>query len=114
MKNYQEIRHQLVLQLKELQVRLNAISDDVKHINQPLEQDFSEQASANENNEVLDALGNSALRESEAIKQAIAKIDAVTYGICAYCGETIQEQRLQALPYISLCLDCAQHQHENR
>jgi DnaK suppressor protein len=73
----------------------------------PLEKDFAEQATQNENNEVMDYLGNSARNEIEMIKQAIARIDNGQYGICQVCEEPISNERLKALPYSNMCIKCA-------
>ncbi len=40
------------------------------------------------------------------IDDALAKMDAGTYGICDRCGEPIAPARLEALPYATLCIDC--------
>jgi DnaK suppressor protein len=42
----------------------------------------------------------------EDIDQALAKIDAGTYGICENCGQLISKARLEALPYARLCIQC--------
>ncbi|MGR8930925.1 MAG: TraR/DksA family transcriptional regulator [Gammaproteobacteria bacterium] len=107
MKEYQDVRNHLIDMLEELDERLSKITDDVKHSDKPLDQDFSEQAVEAENNEVLDALGNATRDELEKIRQAISRIDAGTYGICLRCGEPIRKERLQALPYANLCIRCA-------
>jgi RNA polymerase-binding transcription factor DksA len=39
------------------------------------------------------------------IDNALASIDAGTYGTCTVCGDPIPEERLDALPYATLCLD---------
>lgn len=108
MKEYQDVRNHLIEMLEELDDRLGKITDDVKHIDKPLDQDFSEQAVEAENDEVLDALGNTTRAEVEKIKQAISRIDAGTYGICLLCGEPIKKERLAALPYANYCIKCAQ------
>lgn len=108
MKDYQEVRNHLINMLEELDDRLGKITDDVKHIDKPLEQDFSEQATEVENDQVLDALGNAARDEVEKIKQAISRIDDGSYGICLSCGEPIREERLLALPYANRCIRCAE------
>ncbi len=107
MKDYQEVRSHLLDMLEELDDRLSKITDDVRHADSPLEQDFSEQATEAENDEVLDALGNAARDEVEKIKQAISRIDAGTYGICLVCGEPIKKERLAAVPYANQCIRCA-------
>ncbi len=107
MKEYKEIRNHLIAMLEELNLRLTRITNDVRHVDAPLEKDFSEQATQNENNEVMDYLGNSARTEIEMIKQAIAKIDSGQYGICQQCGEPISKNRLIAMPYADMCIKCA-------
>jgi RNA polymerase-binding protein DksA len=44
---------------------------------------------------------------------ALLRLDAGTYGSCADCGRPIGEERLEALPYATLCLDDARR-HEAR
>jgi DnaK suppressor protein len=107
MKNYQEVKQVLHEMLDELNERLAKITEDVKHTDTPLEKDFEDQATQVENDEVLDYLGNAAITEKEMIKQAIARIEKGEYGICQMCGEPIGEERLKAVPYTTLCIDCA-------
>jgi RNA polymerase-binding transcription factor DksA len=107
MKEYDEIRSHLITMLEERNLRLEKITDDVKHSKVPLEKDFAEQATQNENNEVVDYLGNSAKTEIEMIKQAIAKIDNGHYGICQVCDEPINKERLKVMPHSTLCIKCA-------
>ena len=40
------------------------------------------------------------------IKDALARIDDETFGICEECGEDISEERLKARPVTTLCIDC--------
>lgn len=42
----------------------------------------------------------------EQIKNAMEKIDKGIYGICEICGRKIDEERLEAIPYARLCLEC--------
>jgi DnaK suppressor protein len=44
------------------------------------------------------------------IDAALARIEAGTYGICPVCGRPIGEERLEALPWASLCIDDARAQ----
>ena len=53
MKEYDETRSVLVTMLEELNNRLDTIIHDVRHEQTPLEKDFAEQATQNENNEVI-------------------------------------------------------------
>jgi len=42
-----------------------------------------------------------------ATDAALRRIEDGTYGICTNCGKPIGEERLQALPWTNLCIDCA-------
>lgn len=39
------------------------------------------------------------------IDAALARIDDGTFGKCARCGKPIGEERLEAMPYATLCID---------
>jgi DnaK suppressor protein len=40
------------------------------------------------------------------IKEALARIEDGTFGICEECGNDISEERLKARPVTTLCIDC--------
>jgi DnaK suppressor protein len=46
------------------------------------------------------------LAELSAIGQALARMEAGTYGTCDDCGARIEFERLQAQPIATLCIDC--------
>jgi RNA polymerase-binding protein DksA len=47
------------------------------------------------------------------INAALERIEAGTYGICTNCGKQIAEERLEARPWATLCIDC-QRERERR
>lgn len=40
------------------------------------------------------------------IREALARIDDGSFGICDSCGESISEKRLLARPVTTLCIEC--------
>ena len=40
------------------------------------------------------------------IDAALKRIEEGTYGICGSCGKPIAVERLEALPWATLCIDC--------
>jgi DnaK suppressor protein len=40
------------------------------------------------------------------VNRALTKMDLGTYGTCERCGEPIAIERLEALPWAILCIDC--------
>jgi len=52
------------------------------------------------------ALRSNARDLLEQVNAALHRIDEGTYGICASCGGVIAAERLEALPYATLCISC--------
>ena len=42
----------------------------------------------------------------EAIDAALQRIESGTYGKCVNCGAQIPEERLEAMPWATLCIEC--------
>jgi DnaK suppressor protein len=42
------------------------------------------------------------------VERALSKMDAGTYGVCERCGRPISRERLEALPWAVLGIDCKQ------
>jgi len=54
-------------------------------------------------------------RDREAlalVREALDKIKNTSYGICEECEKPIEEKRLEALPWVKLCIVC-QNKKEN-
>ena len=105
------LKQKLEARKQELELRVTAINADVSHLNQPLSNDWSEQAVERENDEVLEALGNSSQDELRQIHLALQRIEAGRYENCEECDQLIPEKRLQLLPHTSYCTTCAE-KHE--
>jgi RNA polymerase-binding transcription factor DksA len=52
------------------------------------------------------ALSAQARAAVEEIEKALVKIDDGSYGICEQCGQPIPKERMRALPYAALCVQC--------
>lgn len=44
----------------------------------------------------------------ELVDSALVRLEAGTYGRCRNCGKTIDSERLAAIPYAELCMNCKQ------
>ncbi len=69
--------------------------------------DWAEMSQFVENDEVLEALEERTRDRVEAIIQAVRRIDEGTYTMCARCGSTISDERLELLPTTVVCSACA-------
>jgi RNA polymerase-binding transcription factor DksA len=55
----------------------------------------------------IEALASSLNETLRDLDDALAKLDAGTYGRCESCGGEIGEPRLEAMPAARLCITCA-------
>lgn len=101
----QPLQQQLQAKREQLIQRIEAIQADFA---QGRSEDSQERAIESENDDALNAIGHEAEQELRLVEHALQQLDQGRYGICESCGETISEQRLAALPYANLCIDCAQ------
>lgn len=46
------------------------------------------------------------------IKEALARLDNDTYGICELCGEPISDKRLEVRPVTTQCIECKKEAEE--
>jgi len=54
------------------------------------------------------AIRSNAERLLAQVQDALGRFDAGTYGVCDSCSQAIDPARLEALPYVTLCLRCQQ------
>jgi RNA polymerase-binding protein DksA len=92
----------------ELLHRAERLHRDVHHRDKPVEKDFAEQAVELENLEVLLELDRETRLELKNVLEALARIEDDEFGACQLCGEDIQVERLNALPYVQTCIRCAE------
>lgn len=113
MPKYQLIRRKLAVRHDEILQRLEKVTRDRRHENQPLNADFEEQAVEVENDQVLDALDEQMRAELVQIEKTFARMEQGLYGKCEDCGKPISAPRLEALPYAMRCIICEEaFQHD--
>ena len=79
-------------------------------IENPGQMTYGSQAAAA--TQVFEQQRDLALRDYERsqlaqVDAALAALDAGTYGRCRNCGKPIAPGRLEAIPWASLCIECA-------
>lgn len=67
---------------------------------------MADQGSATFARELDMSLEENAREGLAAVLGALARIDSGLYGACARCGESINPERLQAMPTATLCISC--------
>jgi RNA polymerase-binding protein DksA len=83
-----------------------SLEDDTGEIAPGLDNHPADAATETFDRELDYSLEESAETLLGAIDAALERINAGTYGRCANCGGEISPERLEAIPWSTLCLDC--------
>ncbi|MDA3850493.1 MAG: TraR/DksA family transcriptional regulator [Spirochaetaceae bacterium] len=64
----------------------------------------------------LEALGHQDMLRLQKVESAISRLKNGSYGVCAKCGSMISKNRIEAIPYAVLCIQCKSdsEKHRNR
>jgi RNA polymerase-binding transcription factor DksA len=87
--------------------RTEKVEGDLARAEGSSDTEVGQQASPRENDEVLTDLSDEGRDQLALVDGALARIADGTYGDCTECGSGIARARLEALPYASTCLGCA-------
>jgi len=100
---------QNLLELKdEYESRINKIEDHIQNPQDDLNEHWEDQAISYRQNDMRKNLMSEARQSLIYVENALSRIENGTYGECEVCGEQIEEQRLEALPYATLCMEHAE------
>lgn len=55
---------------------------------------------------MLENMSSQDVNRLKLIEAAISRIESNRFGFCMKCGKKIPEERLRALPYAVLCIEC--------
>jgi len=80
-------------------------SDEVTFVDDP---GFADRSHNTEERSRLISVARALRSNLHDVERALAKLDAGTYGTCERCGRAIAPDRLDALPWATLCIDCKQ------
>lgn len=101
-------------QLLEQVAELNAEADVNNWREGGFDDDPADAGSASFERETAQSLSNHARGLLVQIDDALRRMDAGTYGTCQRCGERIETERLEALPYATLCMECKRREETGR
>ena len=103
----QTAKQSLLTLKEEYETRINKIEDHIQHPQDDLNEHWEDQAISYRQNEMRANLMVEARQSLIYVENALSRIENGTYGKCEVCGEQIEEQRLHALPYATLCMEHA-------
>jgi DnaK suppressor protein len=68
--------------------------------------DLADIASDDIDRNILDALSKQEVKTLRLIEAALTRMQNGHYGQCMKCSEKIPKERLEAIPYATLCIKC--------
>src|SRR5438046_2936029 len=107
-------RHQMLHDLDVTEHQVAEDGDDVDPERGGVGNHMADDANQTFEHETMLTLERSVRRHLDQVDEALARIEAGTYGTCANCGKPINPARLEARPSSVLCIDCQQLQDAGR
>ena len=110
--NIDSARDRLMAERHRVTAEMQALQDDLSHsLEDQTDEDgndshLADSASETVDREIEQSLEVNAEHLLACIDAALGRIDAGTYGKCERCAELISEERLEALPYATKCIEC--------
>ncbi|GAB1481854.1 TraR/DksA family transcriptional regulator [Treponema sp.] len=68
--------------------------------------DFADIASDDIDRKMIEAIGSQDIKRLKLIDSAITRIQQGKYGLCMKCSKRIPTDRLDAIPYALMCIEC--------
>jgi len=97
----------LVEQKREIFSNLVAGNEDFKQIVEAMDpKDLADVASDDIDRKMIEAIGSQDLKRLRMIESALTRIQQGKYGLCMKCGKKIPQERLEAIPYALMCIEC--------
>ncbi len=83
-----------------------SLEDETEEIVGNSDNHLGDTATATFDREIDYSLEENSEHVLRAIDAALQRIEDGTFGICETCGQPISEERLEAIPYATQCIDC--------
>jgi len=111
-----ERMEQSLLSLKaEIVENLIASNNDFREIVEGMDpKDLADIASDDIDRRMIEALGSQELKRLQSIDAALTRIKRGRYGYCIKCSKRIPQERLEAIPYALMCIDCKSKDERRR
>jgi DnaK suppressor protein len=114
MRTKKKVRHSKRLKIFEdlLRLRLAELKSHIEQLRREMVledevDDEATQAFRSRNRELVMTTMEREIRNISEIEQSLERIAKSEYGVCVRCEKTIPDNRLRAVPWTRLCVDCA-------
>ena len=103
----EEMKESLIRQKGEIVENLMSESDDFNAIVKAMQpKDLADIAADDIDRNTLETLSSNDVKRLRLIDSALSRIENERYGLCMRCNKKIPGERLKAIPYALMCIDC--------
>src|SRR5436309_8084655 len=113
-KKTQKFRQRLLEEYQKLIRSINRNRLAEEEIKLENTEDEGDLATISHNKELLYNLHESDFQRLKSIQEALKRMDRGEYGECLRCGEDINEKRLMAVPWATMCIECQEDAERER
>ncbi len=101
-------RNQLRSQIEHHDIGGSSLIDEIGELmSSSADNHLADTASETFERELDEGLEEDAARQLREVEAALGRIEAGSYGTCEVCGKPIPEERLEAIPWATLCVEDA-------
>ena len=116
-KDFAEKMQTNLMEMKEeIMKSLIAESEDFEALIEDIDpKDLGDVAADDIDRKTLEALNQQEIKRLRLIDSALSRIKNGRYGLCMRCGKRIKRERLEAIPYALMCIECKNNdERQNR
>jgi|SRR6056297_488948 len=95
-----EMKEEIVRSLISESEDFEALIDDMDP------KDLADIAADDIDRKTLEALNEQEIKRLRLIDSALSRVRNGRYGVCMRCGKKIARERLEAIPYALMCIEC--------
>jgi DnaK suppressor protein len=103
----EKMRQSLLTLKQEIIEKLVIENSEFREIVQDMDpKDLVDIAAEDIDRKTLEALGTQEIKRLRLIDSALSRVQNGHYGLCMKCNKKIPLERLEAIPYALMCIDC--------
>jgi DnaK suppressor protein len=105
-------RERLLQKRKEILEAYSKNKSYGKEADEEPSQDVADKAANSYTKEFLFSLSNSERNMLQLVDEALDRLTAKSFGVCASCDSELEKKRLEAVPWAKHCLSCQEKQEQ--
>ncbi|ORC37883.1 TraR/DksA family transcriptional regulator [Marispirochaeta aestuarii] len=102
-----QMKEKLITLKEEIVNNLMSESEDFENLVRDMDpKDLVDVAADDIDRKTLETLSTNDVKRLRLIDSALSRIKNERYGVCMRCNKKIPRERLEAIPYALMCIDC--------